>query len=88
MGFEISLFRGHAAVWDDGNTQWQLHGSGPNLPGAALRGGPGTGLKALPVPSTQPGGEGPGDETGLFGQWQSHSLSVLTAFPSQWALVG
>lgn len=32
VGFEISLFTGLAAVWSDSNTQWQLHGNGPDPP--------------------------------------------------------
>ena len=43
VGFEISLFRGLAAVWSDSNTQWQLHGNGPDLLDALLLGGPGAG---------------------------------------------
>lgn len=82
-GVEISPFRGRAAVWNDSNTQWQLRGGGPDLPRA--------GEMAPPVPSIQPEGEGPGDETGPFGQWQSHQPihpDGSPRTPSQRALVG
>lgn len=32
VGFEISFSRGLAAVWNDSNTQWQLHGKCPDPP--------------------------------------------------------